>query len=351
MNNLLEYYNDPKNPGSYSGINTFYKTLKKLNIPVSHNSLKKLLSEQDEYLLHKPLRKKFKRNQILSFGINDTWQADLVDLTKLSRHNNGFKYLLTCIDVFSKKAWVQPLKDKTGISITHAFSKIFQEASPKKIQTDKGKEFLNSNFANLLQKQKVHLYQLNSELKASVVERFNRTIKEKMWRYFTKNNTSKYIDIIQELVSSYNKTYHRSIKMSPLDVSTKNQNKVYENHYGNFNDQVVSFKFQINDRVRVAKYKTLFDKGYTANWSKETFIINKQILRYPPVYELKDLNNEIIEGVFYEYELQKVYKLENVYQIDKILRKREKNGKKEYFVSWKGYPSKFNTWISSEDFV
>jgi len=129
-----------------------------------------------------------------------------------------------------------------------------------------------------------------------------------MWRYFTKKKSFVYLDIIDNLIKSYNNNYHRSIKMSPNEVNNENKNQVFKNLYGHINDSLIEFKFKKGDNVRIAKYKTVFDKGYTPNWTSEIFIINKLFIRNPPVYEIKDLQNQIIEGVFYENELEKIYK-------------------------------------------
>ena len=134
-------------------------------------------------------------------GTDDQWQADLVDMSSLARFNKGYKFLLTCIDVFSKFAWVVSLENKTGESLAHGFQTILDTGrSPEKLQTDKGTEFLNRNFQSFLKEKSIHFFTTNSELKASVVERFNRTLKTRMWKYFTAKNTRVYIDILQDIV-------------------------------------------------------------------------------------------------------------------------------------------------------
>lgn len=301
---LKNIYYKANNSGSFSGVQSLYRHVKEKKLPITFNQVKNWLYKQEVYTLHKPIKKRFKRNKVIVFGIDDTWQADLVDVQKLAKFNKGNKYLLTCIDLFSKYAWVVPLQDKSGKSIINAFSEIFKERIPKKIQTDKGKEFLNQNFKIFLKSKNVSLYQINTEMKACIVERFNRTLKEKMWRYFTSSKKSEYLKVLDKIVKSYNNSYHRSIKMKPSNVGIKNSDIVFKNLYGEM-DQLIKFKFNIGDKVRIAKYKTIFDKGYTSNWTKEIFFISNRIPRYPPVYEIIDFNNEIIEGIFYESELQK----------------------------------------------
>ena len=128
-----------------------------------------------------------------------------MDISSLARLNKGYKFLLTCIDVFSKFAWVVPLKNKTGESLVNGFQIILGTGrSPEKLQTDKGTEFLNRNFQSFLKEKNIHFFTTNSELEVSVVERFNRTLKTRMWKYFTAKNTRVYIDILQDIIQGYN---------------------------------------------------------------------------------------------------------------------------------------------------
>ena len=129
-----------------------------------------MVQSKDTYTLHKPVRYNFPRNRVIVTGIDDQWQADLVDVSSLARFNKGYKFLLTCIDVFSKFAWVVPLKNKTGESLVNGFQSILDLGrSTEKLQTDKGTEFLNRNFQSLLKENSIHFFTTNSELKASVV--------------------------------------------------------------------------------------------------------------------------------------------------------------------------------------
>jgi hypothetical protein len=146
------------------------------------------------------------------------------------------------------------------------------------------------------------------------------------------------------LVEFYNNTYNRSIKTKPVDVNIKNEDQVWLNLYGD-QKQKLKLKFKIGDNVRLSKSKRAFEKGYTSNWTKEIFVIY-QIKKYNiPVYVVKDQMDEIVQGVFYEQELQKVTNTKNTFDFDKILKTRKINGKKEYYISRDGYPSKFNQWV------
>ena len=188
-------------------------------------------------------------------------------MRSLSKENDGNQYILTIIDVFSKKAWSVAIKNKKGSSILEAISPILTKNTPLFIHADQGNEFFNKELGNFLKKHNITLYSTNSEVKASIVERFDRTLKEKMWRYFEYSNDYKYIDILDDLIDSYNKTYHRSIKCSPNNVTIKNKDHIYFNLYGHnkksdFEPNIINTKLKIGDNVRISKNKKLFDKGY-----------------------------------------------------------------------------------------
>ena len=223
-------YYDPKQPGSYSGVKgvqrvTGYKPKK----------IKEWLSTQDTYTLHKPVHRKFPRRRVIVPGMNYQWAADLVDVTSLKDENDKHTFLLTVIDVFSKKAACEPLMKKSGQCVARAFKKILSQAEvpPKKLQTDKGSEFYNKDMKPLLKKYNIDIFSTeNDEIKSGIVERFNRTLKSHMWKYFTAEKTKRYINVLQDLISGYNNTYHSSIKMSPNSVNKSNEHEVRQHLYG-----------------------------------------------------------------------------------------------------------------------
>ena len=206
----MESYFDPKHPRSFSSPLNFYKHSDK---KFTQKQIKNWLMNQDTYTLHRPVRWHFQRRRILTSGIDDLWQADLADLSSIAEYNDRFKFLLTCVDVFSKYAWVIPLKNKSSKSIVSVFSKIFEKRKPANLQTDKGSEFLNESAQKLFRDNSINFYTTeNEDIKAAVVERFNRTLKTKMWKYFTFMGTHRYVDVLDDLVYSYNNSFHRTIK-------------------------------------------------------------------------------------------------------------------------------------------
>ena len=292
--------------------------------------------------LHKPIRRKFKKRRVLVGGIDKIWTADLADMSALSKDNHGYTFLLLVIDTFSKYGWVIPLKDKKGKTVADALKTIFEERKPEKLWTDKGKEFYNKDVKDL-----VEIYSTENEEKSSVVERWIRTIKEKMWKYFTDNNTYTYIDILPDLVEDYNNTKHSTIKMTPVEASKKkNELTVWRNLYPDrLKIHDLRPKFSVEDEVRISKKKKTFEKGYTTRWTEEIFTITKIQNTNPITYKIADLKGEEIDGTFYEPELQKTS--QQVFRIEKVIEK----GKNKSLVKWKGYSDKFNSWVDNKNLI
>ncbi len=346
---LSSVYYNPKRSGGFGGVERLYNDVKKDGkFDISRAKIREWLMGQDTYTLHKPARRRFKRNRVIVGGIDELWQMDLADMQPLATENDGYRYLLVCIDVFSKFAWIIPLKNKTGPSLVEAFELILKSGrKPQKIQTDQGTEFFNRPFKALMKQEDIQLYNTYNETKASVVERLIRTLKTKMWRFFTAKKTRRYIDMLDDLAYSYNHSKHRSIKKKPANVTTENEQEVWLNLYGDrpTSKKRVKYKFSVGDKVRISKMKRKFEKGYLPNFSREIFTVSQQIARYPPVYKLKDYDEEELDGTFYNEELQKIIKEDDVYEVEEIVKRKGKGKNEQYFVKWAGYPSKFNSWI------
>jgi len=223
--------------------------------------------------------------------------------------------------VFTKKAWVEPLLSKSSRHVTDAFERILAAGGRcRMLQTDKGTEFLNATFQHMLQRHDIHFYTTeNDDIKASVDERFNRTLKT-MFRYFTFRNTHRYVNVLQQLVDSYNATIHRSIGMSPDEVNAGNEQLVRSRLYPPKSSKTLRWRYDVGDTVRiVASRHTPFAKGYTAKWTRKLFKIVSRLPTVPVTYALADLAGEPIKGKYYESELQKVTPNER-FTVDKILK-------------------------------
>jgi transposase InsO family protein len=331
-------YYQASQPGSYGGVRPLARYSN-----TSMKPTKSWLSSQDTYTLHKPVRKVFLRRKTYAKGIGDLFQADLVDMASYS--GGGVRYILTCIDVFSKMAFAVPLKDKRGSSVARALETIFAESTPNMMQTDRGSEFLNTEVQAVFRKFNVHHYSsLNYDIKAAVVERFNRSLKTRMFRYMTHRHTRTWIDILPDLIKAYNSSFHRTIGMAPNDVTKSNEGEIAERMFPE--KPKLTWKYEIGDKVRISKYKNIFAKGYLPNWSDEIFTIFDRYTTYPVTYGLRDLVGEPILGKFYEAELQSVTKTDDVYIVEKVLKTRKRNGVVESFIKWQGYPDKFNSWTT-----
>ena len=256
---LSSVYYNPKRSGGFGGVKKDGK------FDISRAQIRKWLMGQDTYTLHKPARRRFKRNRVIVGGIDELWQMDLADMQPLATENDGYRYLLVCIDVFSKFAWIIPLKNKTGPSLVEAFKLILKSGrKPQKIQTDQGTEFFNRPFKALMKQEDIQLYNTYNETKASIVERLIHTLKTKMWRFFTAKKTRRYIDMLNDLAYSYNHSKHRSIKKKPVNVTIKNEQEVWHTLYGDrpTRKKKVKYKFFVGDQVRISKMKRKFEKGY-----------------------------------------------------------------------------------------
>ena len=302
--------------------------------------------------LHKPIKRNFPRRRVVAKHIDNTWCSDLVEMQKFSKFNKGYRYLLMVLDVFSKYGWIVPLKDKKGETVATAFKKIFSEGrKPRYLWVDKGKEYYNKSVKELLEGEGIEMYSTENEEKSSVCERWNRTIKTKMWKQFTVQNSTEYLDMLPRLVEEYNNMKHRSIGMTPVEASKKkNESAVFLKLYG---DVKAGFsgkpKFKVGGWVRISKYKRkVFDKGYTPNWTEEIFVVDEIQHTDPITYKLKDLSGEEIQGSFYEQELLKTeQRPDDPFRIEKVIRWDKASGKA--LVKWSGYPEKFNSWVSAKD--
>ena len=203
--------------------------------------------------------------------------------------------------MYSKYAFVIPLKDKKGISISNAFNNIIKQSNgkPNKIWVDQGGEFYNNVFEKWLSDNDINMYSTYNEGKSVVAERFIRTLKNKLYKHMTATGKNAYYDVLDHAVNKYNNTKHNTIKMKPIDVGDNNKRVYIDEH--NEKDS----KFKVGDRVRISRYKITFAKGYAPNWCIEIFIVNKINDTVPYTYNLKDLNDEEIIGSFYDKELQK----------------------------------------------
>ncbi len=347
---LTSLYYDLKSPLAYTSRQNVYREAKKQLPSISRKDVESWFENQLAPTLHKPVRYRFKRNKTVVKGVWEQFQSDLCDMSNISKFNDKYTFLLTCIDCFSRYAWVKPVKNKSGPEIARVLEEIFKEKVCKRMQTDKGKEYLNRHVRELLNKYNIELWTSNNEVKAAMVERFNRTMKTRMYKYLTANNTRRYVEVLPDLVTGYNNTVHRSIGMAPAKVKHEDEIVIRQKLYGGIHQRTKVYKYQVGDHVRISKARRLFKKGYLPNWTEEVFIITKRnsSAGTEPVYTIKDLNEEVIEGTFYEKELQRI-QLPEEFRIEKVLRKKKQGKNTLYLVKWLGWGDTFNSWVAEED--
>ena len=348
---LSDLYYEAGDPGSYGGVERLYQRAKSIGIPVTRDDVARYLSMELPYSIHKPVRHTFVRNHTYVGHIDQQWQADLADMQGLVAHNDNYNYILTVIDILSRFAWAVPVRSKSTKDMVVAFNRLFKEAKPRvpqRLQTDNGKEFFNKEVSALLRSKGIHHFASHSDQKASVVERFNRTLKTRMWVYFTANNTKRYVNVLPDIVYAYNHSPHRSIRMEPADVvGDEAATRAWRNLF--YKDTCKSRIPKIvedGQRARISRWKGEFEKGYEPNWSRETFAVQKALEHPYPVYNLVDAMGEPVEGKFYEKELQPIPR--STLQVERVIRTRKRGRQKESLVKWLGWEDKFNRWISAE---
>lgn len=315
---------------------------------VSSTTIKKYLSSQDEYTLNRNVYRKFPRNHYFINNINDMWQIDLIDLSSYSQHNDDFRYILTCVDALSKFGFARALRSKSARNVTDAFHSILNSGrgKPKILMNDKGGEFLNKIFRDLLTRYGIKQMtpHTTSQFKASLVEIFNRTLQTKIQRYFTSKgiNFKRYIDVLPDIIDKYNATKNSRTKMAPVDIQMKDLPYVYANLHRKHRGEIErkSQHLQEGEYVRVVEKRKTFQPTLSSKWSNEVFIVTKVINKKPyKLYKLKDLNGRNLNGKFYDSELQRIHLHSNfilkVLKIDGIGRNKKyyvlkANGKKQW---------------------
>ena len=338
---LSNIYYNPQNPAGFAGSNALARVS-----GVDLKTVRQWLKSQSAYTLHKPARKHYLTRRYRTGGMNRLWQADLADMQSLAHANDGYRFILCVIDVFSKKAWAEGIRSKRAADVQAAFEKIFDTAlaKPFQVQTDEGLEFESRAMNTFWDQNGIEQFSVKSQFKASVVERFNRTLKTKMWRYFTYKRTRRWIDVLASLLQSYNNSYHRTIKMTPNDVNHNNEMLIWlaAEELG----EPIPRKrkhVQLGDTVRLSKAKGTFEKGYLPNWTSEIFTVSRILNTRPIQVKVMDYNKDEIKGSFYLPEVQAV-DLPEDFEIEEILEQKRVRGKTFYLIKWLGYPASMNSW-------
>ena len=365
---LQNLYENPESGVSFSGIYKLYNAAKIIDSKITLNDVKKYLKGVESYSLHKLTPKKYPTQKVLAAKPGIIVGLDLIDVSNLSKNNDNIRFLIYFIDIFSRKVSVIPILDKTKSSILNGLKDFFnkgQNYKYKRIYSDEEPGLLSKEVENYIKKLGISLYTNSSrERKNPISERGLKSFKSKLYKYLTHYNTSRYIDVLDKLVTSINNSSHKSLKnryLTPNILHKIKQNNFLKEQF----QKMYSIKthersirqqsLKIGDLVRIPstdRTQNIFFKGYTTANTEEVFridFIDKR--RLPYVYRLIDLANEKIIGSFYSQELIPV-SLKSIYPI-KILKSRFNKKQKinEYFVTYLNWPKHFNEWISQRNII
>ena len=361
---LREIYFDAKQPASFAGLGKLYKFVKTRRNDISKEDIRKWLSKQSSYTLYRRVIRKFRRPKVMVPSKGYMVDADTANYAQYSDANDGYKYFAVFIDVLSHYLYTVPLKSLTSSEMVNALKKVFEREKPTFLRTDRGSEFAGA--ANkFLKAEDVKQIKTSEHSKANYAERVIRTVKGKLAKYMVHNKSRRWIDALPEVTDSYNKTYHRTIKMSPVQALETKDAILWKSQYNpepkkqreakkkppSKNPRTKNpFKLKVGDVVRLSKIPGTYDKETDKKWTDELFTITTRTLNQGiPKYEVKDFANDPIIDKFSTHELQKVFVDQDTqYDVDKILRRRKKRGKTQVLVHWVGWPSKFDSWIDED---
>ena len=344
---LMERYHDPSKVGAYRGATQLWRSLQSHPNNPDLDTVKEWLRGREEYTLHKSVPKNVSTLQFMVPHAHHTIQADLMDVSSISSINDGVKFLLTTVDVFTGEATVVPLRSKRGPDVALALTPILEKGYLF-LHTDKGTEFFNSNVRSVTSRLGVQHYSTeNDNIKAGMVERFNRTLREVLARLMNHRRTKKYVDVLDDLVEAHNKTPHSRTGVAPSDTPSIDTHHRWIEKYERDTPKPINPVFKVGDHVRLAAARRTFMRGYHEQWTREVFVVSDVDTSSSPItYRVKDLLGESVKGRFYASELQLItYDADAPFQVEKIIRTRKRQGKTEMFVKWLGYPEKFNSWI------
>ena len=349
---MRKWYTRPEHPTSFTGRNRVRKWH-----GISDSKSRKVLDGIQSYSMHREVKRPRARNPFFVYRKREHVQADLIEVGQLSDENDGVQYLLTVIDMFSKFAVCIPMKNKTQKASITAFKKVLPIIKPEVLMTDSGGEFMGGNVTRFFRENSIKHFTPGSDIKCAGVERLNKTIQRKMYHYMTSKGTDRYIEVLPKLLNSYNNTVHSRLGITPKNAE-KPENALLvrdmlNRHYLSFFKRKSSpkFKFKLGDTVRVSKIKHPFMRSYKHQSNEELFKIVEVRKNMPiPMYILKSWESlDVIKGAFYESELTRV-DLE-AWNIERVLKRRVKNGKEQARVKWEGFHNKFNSWIPAENVV
>jgi transposase InsO family protein len=321
---------------------------------ISHGRAKEILEEVDSYVLHREYKRPSVFNPYYVYRRRELIQADLIDIGELKAHNEGVRYLLLIIDVFTKKIWVYPLKTKEGLVMRNTLERWLDTIGnpvPEAFATDAGREFFNAPVRDLLAARGVRQEKSTGTCKAAVAERANKSIQILIYKYLSENQTKKYLGKLDDLVATYNKRGHRTLQFMSPNMADLRRNEarvrgIHVERYAKVKKK--KLKFRVGEVVRIkleSKVLSPQSRAYKPQFKGEYFIIREINRRLPvPIYYLKAMNDdEEINGGFYSNELTRVRGDE--FKIERVLDERGEGPNKELLVRWLYFGPRWDLWI------
>jgi hypothetical protein len=297
---------------SEENMRAIYRNIK--SIPSYSSKIAEFLRRNENSSLFRQVRHNYPRRRIRAYYPYHIMMSDTINYRSYAMPiNNNYKYIMVLVDVFSKRAWAEPMKRINEFDATIAMENMLRKLPdiPQTIITDKGTEYYNSKMKNLFDRMAIKHYSIRGKHKACVAERFIRTLKGRLEKYFWAIKKHKWIDVLQQFIQNYNETFHRSIKMAPNDVNETNRADVFKTLYPLSKDKK-SPRLSIGDLVRLLKPKTIFNKGYAQSWTKEIYKIEKAFSESAvDFYTISDREGNILPRNKYYWELNLVSRHDN----------------------------------------
>jgi hypothetical protein len=358
---LKSIYFNPKSPASFSSPENIYREAHKSGrTDITRSDVQNWLTKQPVYSIFRSAKRKFKTGGIVVDSISMLHDLDFLELPNMAEENDGVKFVLLTIDLFSRKVWGSPVKRKISSQVIEAMTDLIdQGANFKLIRSDRDIAFKSKIFQAFLKEHNIGHYFATGRTKANYIESVIKTIEGRIFRYLEASTSDRYIDVLQDIISAYNSSEHRQIRMPPNAVKEENWAEVFSNQYllpeikrpKSIKKKKIKkrFKFQIGDVVRLSRLPSTFERSYNMKFTRETFKILARFRRGgQAVYQVEDEKGEKIEGMMYESEMVKITPDPDQYhEIEKILKtKKLKNGETMHFVKWLNFPKKYNEWVS-----
>ena len=348
-------YTTPPHPTAFSGpgrVKNYYGN-------VSRAKVDDELAKIDSYTLFREYKKPKTYNPFYVYFKRQQVQMDLVDISKFKKRNDSTTFILTAIDCLTKRAWIRLLSNKKGETTLKAIKSIMTEMGqqPETVFFDRGKEFVAKIVRDYFKSKNIEVVHPNSKIKAAIVERFNKSLQSLIYKHMSENQTTRYVDKIDDILAVYNNRVHRTIKMTPNEAD-KNENQLLVRnamieHYAKIEAKRKKPKFKVGDMVRIKTdpAEGPFSRSYHEQFSREFFTIIEVKTRMPiPQYVIRSLNDgETIQGGFYSNELTKVSN--DVFKVEKVLDTRFRNKKKQLLIRWLGFSDEHNSWEDEDNIV